>query len=83
MFAIKPKVLTQKDIDKMTLKYYGGGNELIPGDIIYTGFINMYANLNGIPQTKYHKEEHPSLALTHFTIKNGFLYQLYCIENEK
>jgi len=68
--------ITEKHLNNFKCRYYGGGNELKVGDVVYNGFTVNYANINGTPPSKHNPNE-ISLSLKMFVEKNGFLYELY------
>ena len=68
--------ITEKELNKISCKWYGAGHELKVGDKVYDGFIINYANLNGTPSSEY-KPNEISLSLKLFVEIDGILYELY------
>jgi hypothetical protein len=70
--------VTEELLNKTKLRFYGGGNELKIGDKLISGYTLLYANLYGIPPSKYRLSD-VSLSLQLFVLnkKDNMIYQLY------
>lgn len=76
-------IVTENNLKSIKARYYGGGQEIKIGDKICYGYIMTYANLNGVPTTKFNPDKDwMSMVMVSFVLdkKTGMLFQLYSIE---
>lgn len=81
----KFQVVTQEILEKMSLKFYGGGKELKVGDLIISGCTIIFASLSGKSQTAYYyHDEANNLNFNIFVWDNerNTLFQLYKIRTQ-